>query len=262
MPATIPRDYKAGQYVSVDPHQFPAIAGYAAYFEEAKGRKEPPRAYSMVLDAGRAATSPSPSRRSCSSAARRSIRRCSRPSSCTTRSRARRLEVTGYAGGYYLTERIADLTDHVVHLCAGSGSVPNVSMIKWGLAHLPAVAAHVHLLEQDLERHHLPRSADRARGAAPRSAARRPHDHARARDVPLHRSRAPRPRHRRAHRAAGRRREGLSCSTPAVRRSRCGTSARPKSKAASRRRASWSRSTPRSHELGVPKERFKEEAFG
>ena len=42
-----PRDYKAGQYVSIDPHQFRAIAGYAAYFEDAKGRKEPPRAYSM-----------------------------------------------------------------------------------------------------------------------------------------------------------------------------------------------------------------------
>ena len=43
-----PRDYKAGQYVSIDPHQFPAIEGYAAFFEDNKGRKEPPRAYSMV----------------------------------------------------------------------------------------------------------------------------------------------------------------------------------------------------------------------
>ena len=49
-----PRDYKAGQYVSIDPHQFAAIKGYAAFLEDNKGRKEPPRAYSMVLDAGRA----------------------------------------------------------------------------------------------------------------------------------------------------------------------------------------------------------------
>jgi ferredoxin-NADP reductase len=49
------------------------------------------------------------------------------------------MEVTGYAGGYFITERVADLTDHCVHLCAGSGSVPNVSMIKWGLAHVPKV---------------------------------------------------------------------------------------------------------------------------
>jgi ferredoxin-NADP reductase len=48
-----------------------------------------------------------------------------------------RFEVTGYAGGYYLPEDISSRTDHVVHLCAGSGSVPNVSMIKWGLAHEP-----------------------------------------------------------------------------------------------------------------------------
>ena len=33
----------------------------------------------------------------------------------------------------------APRTDHVVHLCAGSGSVPNVSMIKWALAHEPKV---------------------------------------------------------------------------------------------------------------------------
>jgi ferredoxin-NADP reductase len=49
------------------------------------------------------------------------------------------MEVTGYAGGYYLPEDIANRTDHVVHLCAGSGSVPNVSMIKWGLAHVPGL---------------------------------------------------------------------------------------------------------------------------
>src|SRR4029450_11125396 len=43
-----PRDYKAGQYVSIDPHQFSAIKGSAAFLEDPKGRKEPPRAYSMV----------------------------------------------------------------------------------------------------------------------------------------------------------------------------------------------------------------------
>ena len=48
-----------------------------------------------------------------------------------------RMEVTGYAGGYVLSERIGDLTDHLVHLCAGSGSVPNVSIIKAALQHEP-----------------------------------------------------------------------------------------------------------------------------
>jgi ferredoxin-NADP reductase len=133
-----PRDYKAGQYVSIDPHQFPAIHGYAGYFEEAKGRKEPPRAYSMVstpdepylaitikeelFERGKTKYPPLLS-----------------PFLVHHPLKGARLEVTGYAGAYYLSERVADLTDHVVHLCAGSGSVPNVSMIKWGLAHLPSV---------------------------------------------------------------------------------------------------------------------------
>jgi 3-ketosteroid 9alpha-monooxygenase subunit B len=133
-----PRDYKAGQYVSVDPHQFPAIAGYAGYFEEAKGRKEPPRAYSMVstpderylaitikeepFERGKTKYPPLLS-----------------PFLVHHPLRGAQMEVTGYAGAYYLTDKVADLTDHVVHLCAGSGSVPNVSMIKWGLAHLPTV---------------------------------------------------------------------------------------------------------------------------
>jgi 3-ketosteroid 9alpha-monooxygenase subunit B len=49
------------------------------------------------------------------------------------------MEVTGYAGAYLVTEDLANHTDHLVHLCAGSGSVPNVSIIKWSLRHLPTV---------------------------------------------------------------------------------------------------------------------------
>lgn len=133
-----PRDYKAGQYVSVDPHQFSAIAGYTSYFEESKGRKEPPRAYSMVstpdepylgitikeetFERGKTKYPPLLS-----------------PFLVYHPLKGARMEVTGYAGAYFLSDRIAEMTDHVVHLCAGSGSVPNVSMIKWGLAHEPKV---------------------------------------------------------------------------------------------------------------------------
>jgi 3-ketosteroid 9alpha-monooxygenase subunit B len=131
-----PRDYKAGQYVSIDPRQFPAIAGYTAFFEEMKGRKEPPRAYSMVstpdepylaitikeelFEHGKTKYPPLLS-----------------PFLVHHPLKGARFEVTGYAGGYYISEKLAEQTDHMVHLCAGSGSVPNVSMIKWGLTHLP-----------------------------------------------------------------------------------------------------------------------------
>jgi 3-ketosteroid 9alpha-monooxygenase subunit B len=41
-----------------------------------------------------------------------------------------RLTVSGFAGAYLLPEDIETRTDHVLHVCAGSGSVPNLSMIK------------------------------------------------------------------------------------------------------------------------------------
>jgi 3-ketosteroid 9alpha-monooxygenase subunit B len=131
-----PRDYKAGQYVSIDPHQFRAIAGYAAFFEAAKGRKEPPRAYSMCsspdepylaitikeeyYERGKTKYPPLLS-----------------PYLVHHELRGARLDVTGYAGAYVLPEHVGELTSHLVHLCAGSGSVPNVSILKWALRHVP-----------------------------------------------------------------------------------------------------------------------------
>src|SRR5437899_1498857 len=42
------RDYLAGQFVSIDPHQFPELSELTAYMEHKKGRKEAIRAYSMA----------------------------------------------------------------------------------------------------------------------------------------------------------------------------------------------------------------------
>jgi ferredoxin-NADP reductase len=47
--------------------------------------------------------------------------------------------VTGFTGPYTLGPDAAAQTDHVVHICAGSGSVPNYSMLKYALEHLPTV---------------------------------------------------------------------------------------------------------------------------
>ena len=131
-----PRDYKAGQYVSVDPHQFASIKGYAAFLEDNKGRKEPPRAYSMVS---------TPDERYLAITVKEELYDKTQmkyppllsPFLVHHPLEGAKMEVTGYAGGYYLPEDVAGRTDHVVHLCAGSGSVPNVSMIKWALAHEP-----------------------------------------------------------------------------------------------------------------------------
>ena len=133
-----PRDYKAGQYVSVDPHQFPAIKGYAAFLEDNKGRKEPPRAYSMVSTPDERYLAITVKEELYDKTAMKYPPLLS-PFLVHHPLKGARMEVTGYAGGYHLPEDIANRTDHVVHLCAGSGSVPNVSMIKWGLANVPTL---------------------------------------------------------------------------------------------------------------------------
>ena len=41
-----------------------------------------------------------------------------------------RMAVVGFAGAYVFPEDVEVRAQHILHLCAGSGSVPNVSMIK------------------------------------------------------------------------------------------------------------------------------------
>ena len=40
-------DYQAGHFLTVDPHQFEGLERFVAFLEDLKGKKEPPRAYSM-----------------------------------------------------------------------------------------------------------------------------------------------------------------------------------------------------------------------
>jgi 3-ketosteroid 9alpha-monooxygenase subunit B len=123
------RGYLAGQYVSIDPHQFPALGSFVAYLEQQKRRTEPPRAYSMcsaphepylavtvkeeVFEPGQTKFPPLLSGFLVHSL------RAGDP-----------ITVQGYAGGYTLPPDVESSTNHVLHLVAGSGSVPNFSMVK------------------------------------------------------------------------------------------------------------------------------------
>ena len=40
-------EYLAGHFLTIDPHQFDALERFTAFLEDLKGRREPPRAYSM-----------------------------------------------------------------------------------------------------------------------------------------------------------------------------------------------------------------------
>ena len=51
--------------------------------------------------------------------------------------RGMQLTVTGFTSPYTLPADIESQTDHIVHICAGSGSVPNFSMLKFALQHHP-----------------------------------------------------------------------------------------------------------------------------
>jgi ferredoxin-NADP reductase len=53
--------------------------------------------------------------------------------------RGMRLVVTGFTGPYTLPLDIESKTNHIVHVCAGSGSVPNFSILKHALANHPTL---------------------------------------------------------------------------------------------------------------------------
>lgn len=128
--------WHAGQYLSIAPHQFAGLRSFVGYLEHLKGRKEAPRAYSM------------------SSAPHEPFLGITIKEEVFDRETTKypplisgflvhqvrsgdRIEVRGFAGAYVLPEDVEARTEHVLHLCAGSGSVPNVSMIKDSLYRHP-----------------------------------------------------------------------------------------------------------------------------
>jgi 3-ketosteroid 9alpha-monooxygenase subunit B len=133
-----PRDYKAGQFVTIDPWQLPALRQQLAYFERVKGRREQPRAYSMcstpdepliaitikeeVFVPGETEYPPLLS-----------------PQLVHGLAPGTELEVKGFSGAYVLPDDLEEVTDAVVHLVAGSGVVPNLALLKWSLPRHPRV---------------------------------------------------------------------------------------------------------------------------
>src|SRR6266446_645585 len=131
-------DYKPGQFLTIDPHQFEALERFTAFLEDLKGRREPPRAYSMAS---------APHEKHLAFTVKEE-----RYASGTTKyppllspllvKRAppgMRFVVSGFTGPYTLPEDVESKTDHVVHLCAGSGSVPNFSILKHALLFHPRI---------------------------------------------------------------------------------------------------------------------------
>jgi 3-ketosteroid 9alpha-monooxygenase subunit B len=131
-------EYSAGHFLTIDPHQFEALERFTSFLEDLKGRREPPRAYSMC-------SAPHERYLAVTVKEERYVSGVTRfppllsPLLTKRTTRGMRLVVTGFTGPYTLPADIESKTRHVVHICAGSGSVPNFSILKHALTCHPSL---------------------------------------------------------------------------------------------------------------------------
>jgi 3-ketosteroid 9alpha-monooxygenase subunit B len=122
-------EYRAGQFINIDPHQFPALGRLSAYLQEHKARKEPARSYSM-------ASAPHEPLVSITVKDEDYIPGFTKyppllsPYLVHGRLTGARIKVLGFMGPYVLPDDVEERTDHLVHIVAGSGAVPNFAMVK------------------------------------------------------------------------------------------------------------------------------------
>jgi ferredoxin-NADP reductase len=125
-------DYLPGHFLTIRPHQFPAIDRFIQYYEDVKGKKEPPRAYSLC-------SAPHERMLAVTVKEERYVTGVTKyppllsPLLVWRTPRGTRMEVTGFGGPYVLPRDIESRTDHLVHVCAGSGIVPNMSILRHAL---------------------------------------------------------------------------------------------------------------------------------
>jgi 3-ketosteroid 9alpha-monooxygenase subunit B len=132
-----PFEYKAGQFCTVDPHQFGVIGGMTRFLEDLKKHKEPPRAYSMasapheplaitikdeLYESGNTKYPPLIS-----------------PVLVHSVPLGSRIKISGFTGPYTFPDNILEKADHIVHITAGSGSVPNLAMLKHAVKFMPSL---------------------------------------------------------------------------------------------------------------------------
>ena len=121
--------YDAGQFVTIDPKQFPELQRWVSFMEKAKGKKEGIRAYSM---------SSIPSEKCVSITVKAegydpehdAFPPLLSPFLASGALKGREVVISGFSGGYSLAADHASVTDQVFHICSGSGIVPNYAMLK------------------------------------------------------------------------------------------------------------------------------------
>src|SRR5215510_3481770 len=112
-------EYSAGHFLTIDPHQFEALERFTAFLEDLKGKREPPRAYSMSSAPHEKYLAVTVKEERYQSGVTQFPPLLS-PLLVKRTVRGMRLTVTGFTGPYTLPDNIEAQTDHIVHICAGS----------------------------------------------------------------------------------------------------------------------------------------------
>lgn len=131
-------DYQAGHFLTIDPHQFEALERFIDYFEDVKGKKEPQRAYSLSSAPHEKHLAITVKEERYASGQTKYPPLLS-PLLVKRTTRGMRLTITGFTGPYVLPPDLDQRTDHLLHVCAGSGIVPNYSILKQSLQEHPKV---------------------------------------------------------------------------------------------------------------------------
>ena len=112
-------EYKPGHFVTLDAHQFPALERWIAYLEDMKGRKEPPRAYSLF-------SAPHEKYLAITIKEERYVSNQTKyppllsPVLVHRLERGAKMVITGFTGPYVLPDDIESTTDHLVHVSASA----------------------------------------------------------------------------------------------------------------------------------------------
>jgi ferredoxin-NADP reductase len=125
-------DYQAGQFITIRPQQFPALESLCSYFEDMKGKKEPGRAYSLT-------SAPHEKQLAITVKAETYVKGQTKyppllsPFLTYSVRPGMGFKATGIGGPYVLPPDLDTRSEHIVHVCAGSGIVPNYALLKFCL---------------------------------------------------------------------------------------------------------------------------------
>jgi 3-ketosteroid 9alpha-monooxygenase subunit B len=124
--------YEPGNFLTISPQQFPPLERWVHYLQDLKGKKEPPRAYSLSSSPDEKYIAITVKEERYTSGATPFPPLLS-PILALRTPPGTKMVVTGFTGPYKLSDDIKNQNDEIVHICAGSGVVPSYSIIKHDL---------------------------------------------------------------------------------------------------------------------------------